>query len=59
MLHATLVDLSHEADNSAGATRDADTLLEAEDRAAMALLRLVTATALAIGLLGLALRLLN
>lgn len=56
MLHATLVDLSHEADNAGTPPHDADALLESEDRAAMALLRLVAATALAIGLLGLALR---
>ncbi len=55
MLHATLVDLPHEAERGAE-PHDADLLLEAEDRAAMALLRLVAATALAIGLLGLALR---
>jgi len=57
MLHATLVDLPPRDDGPAP-THDADQLLEAEDRAAMSLLRLVTATALAIGLLGLAVKLL-
>lgn len=58
MLHATLVDLPPR-DEAPAAPHDADQLLEAEDRAAMSLLRLVTATALAIGLLGLALKLLG
>lgn len=59
MFHATLVDLPRPNEPVDHNPPDADLLLEAEDRAAMSLLRLVTATALAIGLLGLALRLLN
>lgn len=54
MLHATLVDLPLDADS----LHDPGLLLEHEDRAAMALLRLVAAAALAIGVLGLALRVL-
>ncbi|HSW06587.1 hypothetical protein [Aquabacterium sp.] len=55
MLHATLVDLPMDTDSA----QDPGLLLEREDRAAMALLRLVAAAALAIGVLGLALRLLS
>ncbi|MBI5255195.1 MAG: hypothetical protein HY855_01745 [Burkholderiales bacterium] len=52
MLHATLVEMPIETDSE----RDPSTLLDVEDRAAMALLRMVTVTALAIGLLGLVVR---
>jgi len=55
MLHATLVELPMDPDRA----DDPGVLLEDEDRAAMALLKLVAATALAIGLFGVALRLLG
>lgn len=54
MTSTTLTDPTLDSDSLA----DLDALLDDEMRAAMALLKLVTATALAIGLLGLALRLL-
>lgn len=52
MLHATLVKMPTDIDSE----RDPSTLLDVEERAAIALLRMVTITALAIGLLGVVLR---
>ena len=52
MLHTTLINSPLNADD----LHDPGLLLEIEDRAAMSLLRLVAAAALAVTLLGLALR---
>jgi hypothetical protein len=55
MTNATLSDPPLDSDT----LRDIDALLDDESRAAMTLLKLVTTTALAIGLLGLGVRLLG